>query len=182
MNNNWILCFCDFETTGVDPRKDQPIEVACIWTDFSPELNELNRFQTLIKPSGDSGRTWRYNEWDAHKVHGIDCGYCFARGWSRGQAGGGIWKICNSLSEKHGLQRLPILISDNAWFETQFMRRLMVASGRRWPFHYCSWDTSLLLEVVGVGDPPKEEVVHRAMPDTEQLLEYTRRAISEVRR
>ena len=27
MNDNWILCFCDFETTGVDPRKDQPIEV-----------------------------------------------------------------------------------------------------------------------------------------------------------
>lgn len=42
----FYLCFIDFETTGLDPARHEPIEVAAVVTD--DRLNELGRFESLI--------------------------------------------------------------------------------------------------------------------------------------
>jgi oligoribonuclease len=44
------LARIDLETTGLDPRKDRVLEVACIVTDDA--LNELGRWHEVVRPYG----------------------------------------------------------------------------------------------------------------------------------
>lgn len=87
--------------------------------------------------------------------------------------------VANHLSRKQEDLRY-ILISDNIQFEWQLLRAIY-DGGRRydadselvgwpedhWPFHYCGWDTSVLLEWLGDGDPENPE--HRALSDARGL-------------
>lgn len=75
--------------------------------------------------------------------------------------------------------RKIILTSDNIVFEHRHVENVLKAAGERWPFHYCSWDTSLLLDGTGVGDPSNPP--HRAMADTRALLGQLRAAMQSIR-
>ena len=71
----------------------------------------------------------------------------------------------------------PTLMSDNIQFEYNFTKKLFGHVKAPWPFHYCGWDTSLLLETTSVGDP--DDVEHRALSDASGLHRHIIRALEE---
>lgn len=182
--DDWAFCICDFETTGVDTEKDFPIEVGCIFTDSRFVL--LRTFQSIIctqqvvdRIVGDKSKKIVLIEWPdewrpAYKVHRIPAEYIGLRGEHVDDIATGLTKITSDLRLRLGINRI-ILLSDNAQFEYRFMRRLF--EGKKWPFHYCAWDSSILLEGSGVGDPIP---VHRALPDAAILHHALIRACERV--
>lgn len=59
------ICFIDFETTGIDVYKDNPIEIGAVLIDERGEI--LSKFYSFIKP-----RSNRITSVNAFKIHGID--------------------------------------------------------------------------------------------------------------
>jgi len=59
-----VICFLDFETTGTDVFKDNPIEIGAVLTDN--ELNIIAEYHSLIAP-----RTIRKTTRKALSIHGI---------------------------------------------------------------------------------------------------------------
>jgi oligoribonuclease (3'-5' exoribonuclease) len=177
------FCICDFETTGVDPEADYPIEVGCIWTDSRFAL--LETYQELINwpevkqrmPERDGYVHWHYEDTPAFKVHGIDPFDVITRGRSPSRAALDIAELCKKHRRRGGK---VILLSDNVQFEYRFMLKLFAASENpacKWPFHYCGWDSSLLLEATGVGDPVP---AHRALRDAALLHAALLRAMERL--
>ena len=62
MRLNTFVAF-DFETTGLNASKDRIIEIGCV--KFDSQFTELERFETLVNPKRDVGRT------DIHGHHAI---------------------------------------------------------------------------------------------------------------
>lgn len=94
-------------------------------------------------------------------------------------------KAVKLLPEKEQKKK-KIIVSDNIQFEYILMERLYKEfsvnkseerNNNDWPFHYCGWDTSLLLELTGVGDP--NGVPHSAMGDVSILHTHLVRALEE---
>jgi len=146
----------DYETTGVDPNTDHPIEVGIIVADGHFRL--LETYQAFIEvPDGID--PWAGDALGAFKVHGI-----FPEEWqSHSQPRAEVGSNILNLARKHTIkERRPVLVSDNIQFEWAFTKLLIDLTGERWPFHYCGWDSSLMLEATGVGDP---KPAHRALAD-----------------
>jgi len=155
-----ILALCDFETTGLDRERDQPIEVALLFCEW-PCLTIVGAYESLIWV--DNFDESHFRALTIHKIipqdlldggKPIDC----------------VRKEVLQACKRYGRKRI-VLCSDNAQFEHVFMRKLMAGGGADegeevgpdpWPFHYCVWDTSILLEGTGIGDPVP---AHRAMAD-----------------
>lgn len=140
----------DYETTGVDPSRDLPIEIGIIITDS--EFNLLETYDTLIKTEIDPlDESWL----KAYAVHKIEPSQL---------AFGKDIKDVNTdlinLTKKYTTTRKPIMISDNIQFEWAFTQLIMGNPTKY--FHYCGWDSSLLLEATNVGDPI---AAHRALRD-----------------
>ena len=179
--SDWAFCICDFETTGIDTKKDFPIEVGCIFTDSRFVM--IHSFECLLTcPTvrnmlevGGSGDPLSWpTEWKpAFRVHGIKAKKLAEDGAAFSTAAISILEIIEALKSR-GFRRI-ILLSDNAQFEYRFMRRLF--KGQKWPFHYCAWDSSILLEGSGVGDPIP---IHRALPDAAILHHALIRACERV--
>lgn len=161
-----VLALCDFETNGLDPVKNDPIEVGILFCDS--DLNVLTTVESLIRCE-----TFDESHFPALRVHGITP-MLLQNAPLASDVVREIYEGCQLAKEITRAKKV-VLCSDNAHFEHGFMQKLFrVAEGDptdfpdcfRWPFHYCTWDTSLLLEMTGVGDPVP---VHRAMANVGRL-------------
>jgi len=172
IKDNIVFCICDFETTGLDPVKDFPIEIGCIFTDN--KFNELGRYESLISwPSAwltegpPKDGVIKPEHLPAYQVHGIP-----------------IQEVLNAPGSHEVTQKIAelvaqykpkqygkaILLSDNIRFEWQFMQELFGENLKvEQLFHYAGWDVNLALELAGV-DRPKVNKAHRALADCEGLL------------
>ena len=157
-----LFCICDFETTGVNPDEDYPIEVGLIVCDHRfvifDTYTSIIAHRDLIAHVNDD--VWPDDMVDAYNVHQIPF-LLVASGKHPSEIVEDIQTLIMRYRARHNAKRL-ILVSDNAQFEYRFMRRLYCDVGAYFPFHYCAWDTSLLLEGSGVGDPKPD---HRALAD-----------------
>lgn len=160
------LAICDFETTGVDTSKDLPIEVGVLFCDH--ELRVVRSVDSLIAVS-----EFDESHFGAIPIHGITPPMLR----NAPTAGEVAQMVIDAAASAKRMTRASkvVLCSDNAQFEHAFMRRLL---GDQWPFHYCTWDSSLLLEMTGVGDPIPR---HRALADAGLLLEALLEARSRIR-
>lgn len=150
------LALCDFETTGLYEGAE-PIEVAILY--LNADLRVVASVDSLIFCPFHIDR-----DWDALRVHRITPPMLEGAP-KREQVAETIMAATARAQEVIRSKRV-ILCSDNAHFETSFMRKLL---GDEWPFHYCTWDTSMLLEPLGIGDPRNPP--HRAMADVGLLYE-----------
>jgi len=159
------LYITDFESTGVDIVNDYPIEVGILVVNAKLQIQEvysaMPRWIDCYRQCEKAG-DWLDKWQPAAEVHKISVEEYI-------QESEDIDLICGhiiQLTDKHKTDsRKPrhILVSDNAQFEFNFMQKLFSASDFEFPFHYCAWDTSLLLEMTGIGDP--RNVAHRALSD-----------------
>lgn len=161
----------DYETTGLDPVKDDPIEVGIIVTD--ERFNAIDTFNWLIFPRGSDTPKWGGSELYAYKVHGIHPDE-FQNALQPCVVGEAILKLAKRHTSKQGQK--PVLVSDNIQFEWAFTKKLIPGD---WPFHYCGWDSSLLLEATGVGDP---KPVHRAFADAGLLHAAILKALDRIQK
>jgi len=167
VNHNTTLCICDFETTGVDTTRDQPIEIGCVFVNH--ELEVLAEYEALLKDPLRLGGFVSDGHWtnravEAYHVHKIpaaalDAGASWQRAASR------ILALCDTFRPPLGR---VVLTSDNIQFEWHYMRSLFAVADLPWPFHYCGWDTGLLLEMLNLAELPME---HRALPDARIILD-----------
>lgn len=159
-----VLCLCDFETSGIDPDTDVPLEVGCLWLD--DELRVIGAFESLILQDrkwgpeitmGKPADSQALRAYAVHKIHPDDFKPTVAFQESA---------VCSAIAAQtkraQGRRGKVVLASDNAQFEFRIMRNMFLRNEIDFPFHYCAWDTSLLFEMTGETDPrPK----HRAMAD-----------------
>lgn len=148
--------FIDFETTGLDPGVDFPIEIGIVVTD--EWFNLVETYTSLIDWIAYGYRNPE-ESLPAYRVHGILPKTIFEKGKPSTKVRTQVEKLAGRHRSKQG--DLPVLVSDNLQFEWQFLNKLLDGSVTKL-FHYCGWDTSLLLEAAGVGDP---KPVHRALAD-----------------
>ena len=158
----------DYETTGIDYSVSQPIEVGILVCDH--EFNIVDSFQCLIKAEMPGDQSWL----EAYRIHGIKPEDLEDRlqDWEVGNC---IYKLAIKYSKD---KIKPILVSDNIQFEWHWTDLLIKRSSSNWPFHYCGWDTSLLLEATGVGDPISK---HRALEDAGLLHAAIVKALDRCR-
>lgn len=172
------FCFCDFETTGVD-KAALPIEVGCVFTDH--ELTVLGTYEALIRwPSLMDENGWPKHAQSAYAVHKIGYDTYTARALKSEQVATDIsdcvWRYGNR-------RRTMTMVSDNARFEDFHMRKLFELTESAFPFHYCVWDSSLLLELTNIGDVPHNlRGSHRALMDATRLHRRLCTAYDLVRR
>lgn len=163
---NVHLALCDFETTGVNPDKDDPIEVAVLLLD--PTLHIVGAYESLIQQEVDLASDALL----AYRVHGIDY-RALKDAPSRASVAMGV----RNLVARAPKGARVVLCSDNIQFEWKLMERLLGCAGSGWPFHYCGWDTSLLLETTGIGDPKS---AHRAMADVGLLYRAVLASVARI--
>lgn len=157
-----LFCICDFETTGVNPDEDYPIEVGLIVCDHRFVI--VDTYTSIIANreliAHVNGDVWPDDMVDAYNVHQIPF-LLVTSGKHPLEVVEDIHGLLQRARNQRTVKR-KILVSDNAQFEYRFMRRLFGDVGAHFPFHYCAWDTSLLLDGSGVGDPRPD---HRALAD-----------------
>ena len=163
LKRDWAFCISDYETTGVNTKKDLPIEIGMIFTDCTfatiGTYQDYVRCDALVKAIEDNGGKWPTFAQEAYNVHKIDPkAYC-KHAVPIKDVAQNVYNAVEGLKKRH---KRVILISDNAKFETAFTERIYEKAGLPWNFHFCTWDTNLFLEVIGVGDPIAE---HRALRD-----------------
>jgi len=173
---------CDFETTGVDTDKDYPIEVGGVFTDNNFNIIELYssmvHWQHVVDKLNIKVNTWP-EPWDVgFHYHQITPKQYTHLAKSKNDIFQNLWALRDAIINITGADKV-ILLSDNIQFEYNFMKRIFNEVSNDWPFHYCGWDTSLLLEATGVGDP--KDPPHRALPDSLQLLDSIREAMNRVK-
>jgi len=170
---NWAFCFCDFETNGIT-KESLPIEVGCIWTDAN--FVTLKTYETITKWASIKKSNW-YDPsvMGAYNVHKIQWEEYDEKGIPVKLAAEAIFTINFELLKKY---KKVILLSDNAKFETRHMEKMFEAAELDWNFHYCTWDSSSLLEATNVGDPVPE---HRAFRDAALLQVAMIKALDRTR-
>jgi oligoribonuclease (3'-5' exoribonuclease) len=173
-NNNIIFCITDFETTGLDPSRDYPIEIACVFTDI--HFNVMNVYHSLIRypfselfiKTGEDEVVWRKEYQDAYNVHRIKPIEVLELGSPAHHVVSEMNRVINNLKQMYSDAR-AIIISDNAYFEMAYMKRLynLANKDNEFPFHYSAWDINLLLGLISdIGDSVP---VHRAYQDAFRL-------------
>lgn len=159
MKENDILFICDFETTGVDSSlysQDWPIELGGLFIDMDFKIYDF--FNELIYWDYLGNKDW-YDEYKpAYDVHNINYQNWIQNAYDR-------FTIMDILNEKiNNLKELDfdrfIILSDNAQFEYNFMRKIF--NGYRFPFHYSAWDLNLLFNLNNIE---RTKHIHRALPD-----------------
>ena len=163
MSNN--LFIMDFETNGLNvfDGKDIPIEIGVIVADNM--LNFQESYTALIMPDS-SYRTrvvWTGDEVYAYNIHKIEVEEWINKSISYQSCKEHLVALANKYTkvDHNGKKVKPIIISDNAVFETACIRQVFGNDDYRDVFHYSTWDSNVLLEHV-VGDPIP---AHRALKD-----------------
>lgn len=178
INDNIVFCIIDFETTGLDPVKDYPIEIGCIFTDN--EFNVLDKYSEMIRIGygymKPFAKTWHPKFTEAAKVHKID----FDEWNEKAKYSKEIIQQLTVKSTEYKLTgKKVILLSDNIQFDYRFMVKMFQREDiDNIPFHYAGWDINLLCELTGI-ERPKKNKKHRALSDCDGLLE-TLQSIKEL--
>ena len=172
---NQRFLILDYETTGFDAQTQFPIEIGCVLTDS--EFRTLETYETFIgwPGLGSEDGHWLPEHQGAYNVHKIEWRDYIQSAVRFGDVVHQVKTMC----QKHFQGRKTILLSDNIQFEWGFTKKLFDEAGERWPFHHCGWDSSILLETTGVGDPIPD---HRAMRDVALLQAALIRALDRVNR
>lgn len=179
LDKDFTFFICDFETTGINADVDYPIELGGIFTNsefiIQDTVDSLIHYPEMFKRYLETGKDWDEEFQPAYKVHKIS-----VKEWLENSKN--IDVICQEIIEKCNKikkgKRNVILISDNIQFEFNFMKRLFRDTKKIFPFHYCGWDTSLFLELTGIGDP--KNVKHRAFDDAAGLYQHIIRAKERI--
>ena len=182
LNRNNVYFIVDFETTGVDPDTDYPIEIGIVVADGYMNIKKF--YSSLIQvpdtylqdsESPDS-KTWKGDYLGAFNVHKITPQEIQKKGKPIETV---VQEVLDLAKQYTVEKKKPILISDNIQFEYRFMINMFskVDMKKDFPFHYCGWDSSLLLEGTGIGDPVS---AHRALPDAMLLYTALVRALQKV--
>lgn len=175
----------DFETTGLNPETDYPIEIGALFLD--KDFVIIDTYNTLIKYDkevnnrmnrGGRGIEWIDEFEGAYKIHGITVSEWLANSSH-------VELVAEQLQKHVKLDmgpdiQYPILMSDNIIFEAAFMKRLLniaYPNGGITLFHYHGYDTSMLLHLLGMKKVPSE---HRAMRDVSLLYVTLLKAIDKV--
>lgn len=161
---------CDFETTGVNTAKDYPIEIGGVFLDYKFNIIEVID-QLIYYPEVAEKDFWDRHDWYASTIHKID----FDEYKSNAVPPINIVKEIKKKMDP--CDAWPIIISDNAQFEYNFMQKLFTDAGKSFIFHYSAWDTNLLLRLSGIGDPIP---VHRAFEDATLLYRNLIRAMEKL--
>jgi len=170
MKNKIKYFIVDFETTGVDPIKDYPIEIGGLFCDENwnivNTINQLIKWYPLI--TQDSWKEY----WKASTIHKIS--------WEEYRRDAIHPEIVvEELIQKIGSDK-PIIVSDCLNFEWEFMRKLLEKVGKNITdiFHYCGRDTNLLFELAGIEE---ESLPHRASPDACITYKQIVQAITKIK-
>jgi len=177
IDKNQTFFILDYETTGVrDTGEDYPIEVGILVTNSDFEV--LATYENIIGWNTDLFDTvgplinWKEEFKIAHTYHNIHPNEYISEQKSFKEVVTDIQMLCARFTNE---TIKPILVSDNIQFEWRNTKQLFNAVEAPWPFHYCGWDTSLLLETTPIGDP--EDVGHRALADASGLHRHIVRAL-----
>jgi len=161
----------DFETTGLNYSLDLPVEIGGLFCDenwvIEDTLNYLIKWQNLM----DRNEGWGQRYWEASVVHKINYEEYIKNAIS-------VDEIVKEIIRKTKGYK-PTLVSDCINFEWHWMDILLRTCQKdiKNVFHYCGWDTSLLLEASGVKDPKS---AHRAFKDACLLYKAIIKAFSRI--
>ena len=145
----------DFETTGLDYDLDLPIEIGGLFCDenwvIEDTINCLIKWPNLMDRDG-----WGRRYWKASTIHKISYEEYVEKAME-------VDTVVEEIIRKTRGNK-PIIVSDCINFDWHWLRVLLETAKKdiREIFHYCAWDTSLLLEASGVNDPIP---AHRAFRD-----------------
>lgn len=176
LNHKNVYFILDFETTGVDPDNDYPIEVGIVITDGYFFIKKFYTSLIKVRDLYLDGNKWKEDYMGAFKVHKIEPSELE----QKGKPIDVVAKEILTLAQQYTVEnRKPILLSDNIQFEYRFMKNLFAEANmsKDFPFHYCGWDSSILLESTGIGDP---KPVHRALQDAMLIYTSVLRALQKV--
>ncbi len=183
IHNDQTFFIIDYETTGVSIDKDFPIEIGIIITDskfvildtYSNYINTCKSFLNEGECTWDNCSRGK----EAYPIHNIKVDTIISMGLFPNNIVDDIIDLTENYKVKN---KKPIIVSDNIQFEYSFTRKLFKLSGYNEilenHFHYCGWDTSLLLISTGVGDP--KGVSHRAFDDAAILHQHIIRAMDRI--
>ncbi len=167
----------DFETTGTDPKKHAPIEIAAIVLDMAT-LKELDRFETLMKPYEGAEI-----EKQAMEVNGIT-----PEQLKTAPDPEVAFRNLKAFAERHGMM---YAVAHNIDFDWDFLKAAEVRH-KIWavPLEKCKIDTQALA-IWTLGRPGQLKTFglksllnhfnldktghHRAMFDVEKLCEVMRK-------
>jgi len=150
---------CDFETTGLDPSRDYPIEVGLVICSETFAL--LDTYSSLI--------LWPAFTELVHRISLSDLKEC-------SRPVDMVRRDIAALVSRFRAET-AILVSDNIQFDYALMRRLM---GPEFPFHYHGYDTQLvksLLSMAGIRAPNPTKKQHRALADALHLYIQIRQMV-----
>ncbi len=159
------LLWFDYETTGLDPHTDVPIEVAAVVT-TADTLEEIDGCETLIWTSPSKVETCGAR--DMHEASGLLAAWMEAQKDSRGDAETDIVKMLDD----HEIQTVTLAGSGVATFDLPRIRLWMPTLATRLTYHV--HDVGVMRRAyrraTGSDLTPRTEPAHRAMADVRQPL------------
>lgn len=170
------LLFLDVETTGLDPGRDDLLEVGCILTTDAPALEERWRFD--IRIAHDWAR-WgvRPNVHPAVEAMHTASGLWDALHWTNGVWGcaaveSAILRKIQGLGVKRGD---AMLAGFSVHFDREVLRVRMPILHRYLSHRVIDVSTVRHLYWATRGERPAQEAAHRALADCDQALAELRR-------
>ena len=179
IKDNVTFAICDFETTGVYPDIDYPIEIGLIFTDnnfvIKHTYSSLICFDKLRTDIIKNKNMWLPEHEAAYNIHKIPASEVVANGLDPEV----LVSIIKDTCLKIKVGKTPVtLLSDNSHFEYDFMRKLFgKEQDMQEYFHYTAWDSNILTDISGIGDPIP---VHRALPDCALLHQAIIRSVEKI--
>jgi oligoribonuclease len=168
--DNPTLIVVDYETTGLDPLKGQPLELAMLMV--NDDLDILDEMTMLIKP--DPRIRWDDLDPKVYQMHrdsglmeAIDAG----EGLKRKRL---VEEAFMEWFREWEIEKLPMCGSNVANFDRPWMRAHMPSLEEM--FHYRNIDVSTLKEACRRWNPrvflnaPKKQENHRALADCNETL------------
>lgn len=170
------LLFLNVETTGLDPERDDLLEVGCILTTDAPDLTELWRWSSVIQ-----------HRWAALGVRpdvhpAVDAMHTKSGLWEDLHAfkyspkPGFVEDTILEILKSHGIGRGEAMLAGfSVHFDREVLRVRMPILHRFLSHRVIDVSTVRHLYWATRGERPAQEVAHRALADCDQALAELRR-------